>query len=176
MDEAQKLYWDTYFENFSTEKLLEQYSSPIRAYKDDLIEGVILDIGCGQSAVLLDFFDSDRKIIAIDEEQFQLDYLKNRVETLENANIENWTFKQMKFQDNDLPNEEYALVILSNFLHFFTLDKCNNLVIKISELCKEGTLIYVIVHSTKFYRNDPSNPKNNDCLLYTSNSFCKIPE
>lgn len=84
MDSSMKLYWSLYFENFSTQKLIEG-NCLIKSYKYDLIHGPIIDIGCGQSKDLLAFINSDRQIFAVDNEQLQLDYLKQRV--LEKKNL-----------------------------------------------------------------------------------------
>ena len=65
------------------------------------------------------------------------------------------------FSKDGLPDTTYSLIILSNLLHFFRLSKC----IKIGELIKQkistGTLVYIAVHSDKYFMNNPSDPNNN---------------
>lgn len=119
-----KIYWELYYTNFPVDKILRQTHNPIREYEVELIEGAIIDIGCGQSSFLLDFINTDREIIAIDSEQIQLDFLRDRVKSQKNAKLENWTFQCSNFPVDKLPEKEYSLIIFSNILHFFTLGEC----------------------------------------------------
>lgn len=80
MDKSMKVYWQVVFEKQSNTEILRQLSNPIRQYESDMIDGAIIDIGCGQSPFLLDFLNSNRELIAIENEQIQLDYLRKRVE------------------------------------------------------------------------------------------------
>lgn len=162
MDNSMKIYWELYFNNFPVDKILRQTNNPIREYEDELIEGAIMDIGCGQSSFLLDFAHSDREIIAIDNEQLQLDYLMERVKSYKSANIENWSFNLLNFPNDKLPNKEYSLIIFSNILHFFSLIECIEIGKIVNAICQKGTLIYAGVHSHKFYANNPKDPNNND--------------
>lgn len=162
MDNSMKIYWELYFNNFPVDKILRQITNPIREYEDELIEGAIIDIGCGQSSFLLDFAHTDREIIAIDNEPLQLDYLKDRVRSYERATFDNWTFQVSNFPIDKLPDKEYSLVVFSNILHFFSLTECIEIGKIVNEICKKGTLIYIGVHSHKFYANNPKDPNNND--------------
>ena len=162
MDDSLKIFWQLYFEKVSNKTLLRQLHNPIREYENELIEGAIVDIGCGQSHFLVDFASTEKDIIAIDNEQFQLNYLKARLEQQNPEKKEKWSFLNQTFPKDGLPDRKYSLIILSDILHFFSLGEC----IKIGELIKRkssaGTLIYVRVHSHKYYMNDPQDPNNND--------------
>ena len=157
-----KLYWELFFEKFSNKEILRQLNNPIREYEEEMIDGAIVDVGCGQSSFLLDFASTRRELIAIDSEQFQLDFLRKRVENEELANIDNWKFYNQNFPQTGLPNKEYSLIIFSNLLHFFTLDECVEIGKLVSQKSISGTFIYVGVHSDKHYANNPENPNNND--------------
>lgn len=162
MDDSMQIQAELYFKKFSVDEILKQLNShPIKKYEDELIEGSIIDIGCGQSAFLLDFIQTDRKIIAIDKEQLQLDYLKSRVKNQKGAKLENWTFQLSNFPVDKLPDEEYSLIIMSNILHFFTLEKCIEIGKIVEEHSQKGTMIYTAVHSLKHYVNDLENPEKN---------------
>ena len=100
-----KVYWELYFKNFSNEKIVEQTMNPIRGYEDELIDGAIIDIGCGQSPFLLDFAWMDREIIAVDNEQIQLDFLKQRAQKLEDCNIHDWSFCSLEYPTEDIPDK-----------------------------------------------------------------------
>lgn len=162
MDESMSLYWELYNKTVSNEKLLREQVSPLRLYESDFVEGAIIDIGCGQSDILLDYTNSARKIVAIDNEQSQLDMLKCRAEKIKGVDINNWSFTNLDILKDNLPKDNYSVIVLSNILHFFTLNECSNIERKIYELGKKGTLIYIVVHSEKYYNNNPENPNNNE--------------
>jgi ubiquinone/menaquinone biosynthesis C-methylase UbiE len=162
MNEANRIYWELYFKNFSNDEIIRQTNNPIREYEDEMIEGPIIDIGCGQSSFLLEFSGSDREIIAVDNEQFQLDFLKKRVAKQDNSKINNWSFNLLNFPNDELPDKKYSLVIFSNFLHFFTLNDCIEIEDIILDKTVKGTFIYVCVHSYKHYKNKPENLANSD--------------
>lgn len=157
-----KLYWKLFFEKRSNTQILREFNNPLREYEGELIEGAIIDIGCGQSSFLLDFASSDRELIAIDEEQFQLDFLRKRVEAERSAKIQNWKFYSHKFSGKDLPNKTYSLIIMSDLLHFFSLEKCKVIGNLISKKSTKGTLVYVRVHSDNYYANNPEDPGNSE--------------
>lgn len=162
MDNSMKLYSELYFDAFPNAKMIQQTANPVREYEDELIEGPIIDIGCGQSSYLLEFINSDREIYAIDNEQLQLDYLKKRVIQEDKAKLNKWHFKNINFPDDPLPNKKYSLIILSNILHFFTLEQGREIGKKLVEFTKKGSMIFIGVHSKKYYMNDPKNPNNNE--------------
>jgi hypothetical protein len=160
MDSSMKLYWSLYFENISTQKLIEG-NCLIKSYKHDLIQGPIIDIGCGQSKELLAFIKSDRQIFAVDSEQLQLDYLEKRVLEKKNS-VDNWNFFNLNIGVDEIPLEKYALIVCSNLLHFFSIESCISLVKSWYKNIVQGTLIYVEVHSEKHPSNNPNNPDNNE--------------
>lgn len=157
MDDFMKIYWKLYFQEFSNEEIIKQTHNPIREYENELIDGAIIDIGCGQSPFLLEFSEYDREIFAVDNEQFQLDLLRQRVLKQKNAKIEKWNFTLLNFPQEEIPKKNYSLIILSNFLHFFPLQECIEIGNKIFSYTKKGSLVYVGVHSYKHHNNNPSN-------------------
>lgn len=162
MDDSMKLYWELYFKNFPNDKIISQITNPIREYEDELIDGAIIDIGCGQSPILLDFSWMDREIIAVDNEQSQLNFLKQRALKIEDCNIDNWKFCLLEYPKEDIPDKIYSLIIFADFLHFFSLKECIGIAEYIQKNTAKGTLIYVRVHSHKYYKNNPNDPNNND--------------
>lgn len=102
-----------------------------------------------------------RKLIAIDNEEFQLDYLKKRVESA-GFDINNWKFLNQNFPQDELPDTTFSLMIFSNILHFYSLDECVQIGGLILNKARSGTLIYVVVHSSNYYKNDPDDPDNHD--------------
>ena len=157
-----KLYWETYFEILSTDQVIRYTSNPLREYEDEFIDGAIIDIGCGQSNILLEYSNSERTLYAIDNEQLQLDLLKQRAEPISNCGLKNWRFIRSEFPGDELPMENYSVIILANLLHFFLLDECRDLEELFLKISQKGTLIYIQVHSHRYYANDPEDPDNND--------------
>jgi SAM-dependent methyltransferase len=176
MDNSMKIYWQLFFENFSNSMLIRQLNNPIREYENELVDGAIIDIGCGQSPFLLDFASTPKEIIAIDNEQFQLDYLKKRIENEDLAKLENWNFLLYNFPNDGLPDKKYSLMILSNILHFYSLNDCIEIGQLIAQKSSIGTLVYVGVHSDKFYANNPKDPNNNEYFkhYFTINDLEKV--
>ncbi|MBL0145419.1 MAG: class I SAM-dependent methyltransferase [Chitinophagaceae bacterium] len=158
MDESIKCLNQVTFDEHSNDYLLRHAATPLRKYEEEFIEGPIIEIGCGQSALLLDYANTDREIYAIDNDQFQLDLLKKRVEKLEKKKIENWKFLNLTFPEDIIPSNHYSVIILSNILHFFNFKKNVEIGKIIDGLAMPGTLIYIAVHSTKFYGNNSSDP------------------
>lgn len=176
MLEEMKLHAKLYAERVSNSAILRHLHNPLREYEEEMIEGAIVDIGCGQSPFLLDFANTGRKLIAIDNEQIQLDYLKARVEQLDNADMATWQFCNQDFPKHDLPDLKYSLIIFSNFLHFFSLDECIEIGKLVCKKSSKGTLIYVSVHSDKFYANKPADADNNSYFrhYFTSSDLNQV--
>lgn len=155
-----RLYWEAYSETFTIEDLIRGMYNPLRDYEDEFIDGAIVDIGCGQTTFLFDYLNTNRKLIGIDNDQFQLDQLKNRLDTFQNtsANIELLNFTLLT---DALPLETYSVVFLANILHFFDFEQCRKILSQLKMNLVPGSFIYVCCHSDKYYMNDPSNPENN---------------
>lgn len=140
--------------------LLNQLDNPIRYFDDELIDGPILELGCGQSPFILEYCQTGREIFAVDNDQYQLDELKSRL--LELNNESNVHFIQSTILKDELPVNKYSLVIMSNILHFFSLSDCSILIDKLTSHTVRGTLIYTLCHSTTHPNNDPLNSDNNE--------------
>lgn len=155
-----RLYWEAYSENFTTDDLIKVLHNPLRDYENEFVDGAIVDIGCGQTTFLFDYINTNRKLIGIDNDQYQLDFLKNRLGALPitNANIE---LLNLTLLSDNLPTEPYSVVFLANILHFFNLVQCQEIISQLKLNLASGSFIYVWAHSDKYYRNDPSDPENN---------------
>ena len=156
-----RLYWEAYSETFTTDDLIRGLHNPLRDYENEFVDGAIVDIGCGQTTFLFDYITTNRKLIGIDNEQFQLDQLKNRLDalTIAGPNIE---LLNLTLLNDSLPPETYSVVFLANILHFFNLVQCQNIITQLKLNLVSGSFIYVWVHSDKYYANDPDNPENNE--------------
>jgi SAM-dependent methyltransferase len=161
MDIQMRLYWEAYSEDFTTDDLIRTLHNPMRDYESDFVDGAIVDIGCGQTTFLFEYINSGRKLIGIDNDQYQLDFLKKRITSLsqENKNIE---LHNLTLLRDSLPKETYSVVFLANILHFFSLQQCKKILSQIRINLVSGSFVYVWTHSDKYYMNDPSNPENND--------------
>ena len=137
--------------------IIQRSFNPLRDYEDEFIDGPIIDIGCGQSNFLLEYTSTGRVLFAVDKERYQLDALKERAVHQDN-NIENWNFINITFPEEPIPSNKYAIIILSNILHFFTLEKCHEIIEMLMSFMEPGTLVYLCVHSDKSYLNDPTFP------------------
>lgn len=156
-----QLYWEAYFEVFTTDDLIRGLQNPLRDYENEFINGAIVDIGCGQTTFLFDYINTNRNLIGIDNDQYQLDLLKSRLDALPNARGR-MEMLNLNLISDDLPSETYSVVFLANILHFFNLAQCRTLITQLKLNLVKGSFIFVRVHSDKYYANDPSNPENNE--------------
>jgi len=161
MDEQMRLASETTFELFDTDLFLRHSYTPLRDFEDEMIEGPMLDIGCGQTTILLDYVTSNRKLFALDNDEFQLTLLKQRIEQLKQEKG-NWEFLNLNFPNDPIPKNNYSAIILSNILHFFSLEECIKIEGIIDSISVANTLIYVSVHSSRYYANNPEDPENNE--------------
>jgi SAM-dependent methyltransferase len=118
MDIQMRLYWEAYSENFTTDDLIRGLHNPVRDYESEFVDGAIVDIGCGQTTFLFDYISTSRKLIGIDNDQYQLDLLKKRIDALPNKDI-NLELLNLTLLTDPLPSETYSVVFLANILHFF---------------------------------------------------------
>lgn len=156
-----RLYWEAYYETFTTDEIIRILHNPLKDYEGEFVDGAIVDIGCGQTTFLLDYIATNRKLIGIDNDQFQLDLLRKRLDALPNivAGIE---LLNLNLQSETLPSDKYSVVFLANILHFFGLVQCQKIITKLKLNLVSGSFVYVCVHSDKYYCNDPANPENNE--------------
>lgn len=156
-----RLYWDAYSEVFTTDDLIRGLHNPLRDYQDEFVNGAIVDIGCGQTTFLFDYISTNRRLLGIDNDQYQLDFLKNRLDALPitGANIQLLNLTLLR---DNLPSETYSVVFLANILHFFNLTQCKDIISQLKPNLVSGSFLYVWAHSDKYYRNDPTNPENHE--------------
>lgn len=161
MDIQMRLYWEAYSETFTTDDLIRVLHNPLRDYENEFVDGTIVDIGCGQTTFLFDYINTNRKLIGIDNDQHQLELLKNRLNALPitDAKIE---LLNLSLLNDTLPSETYSVVFLANIFHFFNLAQCQNIITQLTLNLVSGSFIYICVHSDKYYANDPSNPENHE--------------
>jgi len=153
MTEEMRLLWELRKEKYSTKELLELHENPLNLYKEESIEGPIIDIGCGQSTYVLEYYKKSKKVYAIDSDDFQLNSLKERADDIKTAESGEIIYINGIFPAHKLPNEIFSIVVLSNFLHFFSLKNCHKIIDKISSHTTAGSLILTQVHSSDHYVN-----------------------
>ena len=156
-----QLYWEAYSEIYSTNDLIREIQNPLRFFEAEFVDGAIVDIGCGQTTFLFDYLNSPKKLIGIDNDQYQLDLLKNRLGVISqtNADIE---LLNLSLMSDPLPAETYSVVFLANIMHFFNFPQCLEIVAQVKSNLSPGSFVFVWAHSDKYYKNDPGNPDNNE--------------
>lgn len=159
MDDSQKLGNKLRFERAVKEGVVRDKSNPIWDYEDLLPDGPILDIGCGQSDVLLGFAATDRTLMALDAEPLQLQWLEQLAKLQPGARLENWHFLTGFFPQTTLPAHQYALISFSNLLHFLPLEECIDAIAGLAPCMMSGTQLYVRVHSNSHAQNQVDDPE-----------------
>lgn len=131
----------------------------LRKFEEEFIEGPIIELGCGQSSFLVEFSKTGKEIFAIDNEDFQLDLLKKRIESYAGKDAGKLHLLNITIPEKEIPKEIFSLVIASDFLHFFSMDECKNIISQIISRTQKGSLIYVQAHSKSHSYSDSPNPE-----------------
>ena len=164
-----QLYWKAFEQLVSTDHILENDLNPIYHFEDQLVDGAIFDIGCGQTSPLIRYAEiTERRLIGMDNEASQLVKLRSRMAEIAGADNKEWELITGDLKHSQLPNGPYAMVVMYNILHFFSLNECKELIAKIDQHLITGSLISICVHSTKHPANNPPNP---DALNYFKHFF-----
>jgi SAM-dependent methyltransferase len=158
MDASQTLKNKLLFEKASAEGVVRDRHNPIWDYADTLLDGPIIDIGCGQSDILLGFAATNRTLIAFDTEPLQLEWLKQLAQLQVGVKLENWHFLVGSFPSTPLPAHQYALISFSNLLHFLPWEECITAIADLASYVVPGTQLYVRVHSDRHVQNQVDDP------------------
>lgn len=151
MTDDMKLYWKLFSEWFPNEKILSGFYNPLKEYYLES-NGKIIDIGCGQSTYLLDFVNSDFELFAVDTDEMQLNFLRDRIEKL------GYEENRINYSSQEFPSENFKSItftgiIVSNLLHFFSKPDACDFISNLKKYSKTGTLILITVHSTEHLSN-----------------------
>jgi len=157
MDETLQIYWKLYNQMFSNEMMIHKSHNLLRNYEEEFIEGPILELGSGQSSFLVEFSKTGKDIFAVDNEEFQLDFLKSRIESYAGKEAGKLHLLNITIPEKEIPQEIFSVVIASDFLHFFSLDDCRDIIFQIISRTQKGSLIYVRVHSESHSYNDSTD-------------------
>lgn len=151
MDESLRIYWELYYELCSNELMIHKSHNPLRNFEKEFIDGPILELGCGQSSFLVEFSKTSKEIFAVDNEDFQLSFLKKRIELYAGKDAGKLHLLNITIPEKEIPNEIFSLIILSDFLHFFTIEDCRKIINQIISRTRKGSLIYIKVHSKSHF-------------------------
>lgn len=158
MDETLKIYWKLYNEIFSNELMIHKTHNLLRNFEEEFIEGPILELGCGQSNFLVEFSKTGKEIFAVDNEEFQLDLLKKRIESYAGKDAVKLHLLNITIPEKEIPKEIFSLVIVSDFLHFFSINDCKKIISQIISRTQKASLVYVRVHSKSHSYSDSLDP------------------
>jgi len=159
MEETLKIYWTLYSEFYSNEMMIRKNHNPLREYEDEFIDGPILEVGCGQSSFLLEFSKSGKEIYAVDNDNLQLDILNKRITAYSSPDPDTVHLLNLTIPTDKLPEKKFSIVIMSDFLHFFSLRDATVFMDEIITRTTKGSLVYVRVHSKKHSYNNPLTPE-----------------
>lgn len=157
MDDTLRIYWELYNELVPNELMIHKSTNLLRNFEEEFIEGPILELGCGQSNFLVEYSKTKREIFAVDNEEFQLNLLKKRIESYAGKNAENLHLLNLTIPEDEIPQGLFSLVIASDFLHFFSMTESKNIIAQITSRTQKGSLIYVKVHSKSHSYSDSPN-------------------
>jgi SAM-dependent methyltransferase len=130
----------------------------LRNFEEEFIEGPILELGCGQSNFLVEFSKTGKEIFAVDNEEFQLNFLKKRIESYAGNDAGKLHLLNITIPEKEIPQGIFSLVIASDFLHFFSIDDCKIIISQIISRTQKGSFIYVRVHSQSHSYSNSKDP------------------
>lgn len=159
MDETLQIYWKLYYEMFSNELMIHKSHNLLRDFEEEFIEGPILELGCGQSNFLVEFSKTGKEIFAVDNEEFQLDLIKKRIESYSGKDAGKLHLLNITIPEKEIPQEIFSLVIASDFLHFFSINECENIISQIIARTQKGSLVYIRVHSKSHSYSNSQDPE-----------------
>lgn len=162
MDESLQVYWELYYEKCSNELMIQSSTNLLRKFKEQFVDGPMLDLGCGQSNFLVEFSRNGKDIYAVDNEDFQLQFLKKRIESYAGKDAGKLYLLNRMIPQQEIPNEVFSVVIASDFLHFFTLQDCRKIIDQLISRTKSGSLVYVKVHSKSHHYYESQDPGMHD--------------
>ena len=149
--ERQKIYWKLYEESYTNDEILKNFANLMDVYHPQK-KGKIIDIGCGQSQYLIDFYkNSEHELYAVDDEPIQIDALKRRIEKIKSNSL-------IKFSTNKFPSPEFSEVIfsgviISNLLHFMELNQSKAFIENIEKQISKDSILLLTTHSWKHSSN-----------------------
>ncbi len=158
MEETLRMYWELYNELCPNELMIHKSHNPLRNFEEEFIEGPMLELGCGQSSFLVEYSKTGKEIFAIDNEDLQLNLLKKRIESYAGKQAGKLHLLNITIPKKEIPKEIFSIVIMSDFLHFFSMDDCIKINKQIVSRTQKGSLIYIKVHSKShayFKSSDP---------------------
>jgi SAM-dependent methyltransferase len=146
--------WEARTGHLSKDDLVQSaLVSEIRIYENELPKGAVLDIGAGLGREAIYFSSRGRKVYAVDKEKYFLNRIKaiskNKIETI-----------QSKMPRGFLPKDNFALVILSNILHFLSHSESISVCKKVAKLMGSGSYALIRVHSKKHPYSNINHEKN----------------
>lgn len=176
MEDTLRIYWELYNEIFSNELMIHKSPNLLRDFEEEFIEGPILELGCGQSNFLVEFSKTGKEIFAIDNEEFQLNLLKQRIESYAGKDAVKLHLLNITIPEKEIPQEIFSLVIASDFLHFFSINECKNIISQVISRTQKSSLIYVKVHSQSHSYSDSSDPKVHEYFkhFFTENDLTEL--
>jgi SAM-dependent methyltransferase len=176
MDETLRIYWELYNEIYPNELMIHKSHNLLRSFEEEFIEGPILELGCGQSNFLVEFSKTGKEIFAIDNEEFQLNLLKKRIESYAGNDVGKLHLLNITIPEKEIPQEIFSLVIASDFLHFFSINECKNIISQIISRTQKSSLIYVRVHSKLHSYSDSPDPEMHEYFkhFFTENDLKEL--
>lgn len=153
-----ELYYEAAAKIYSTQDILDSYKvSPLSLFDNQLIEGPVLDVGCGPASMLLCFSSSGRDLYAVDNGESALTALRRRVDEVPDADLTKWHFMKSDVLHDQVPEGEFALISMINLLHFFSDAEREEILAKIHQRTRPGSMVCVTVNSDKHSANSAGN-------------------
>lgn len=141
-------------ENVATEEML--HSRLLDPFVFESIQGKVLDLGYGMGGDIAYFLNKNCQVIGIDKDLNCSIRLTKRLKRDMPIAINNLSLITDEITPELIPDEKFAVILLSNILHFFELHVSQNIISKCINNLMPGGLILIVVHS--IYHPDFKKP------------------
>jgi len=140
-----KVIADITFAIYSDHELISENMNPFMLYEEEF-QGNLLDIGCGQSPVILEMLHTPLNFHAIDPDKKQIEYLIERIERL-SPGREIHTYKE-PFKSGLFPEVRFNYIVMSNLLHLkIQMPHLEEFINDVEQIMAAGARVLVIVHA-----------------------------
>ncbi|HEY0977505.1 MAG TPA: class I SAM-dependent methyltransferase [Flavobacteriales bacterium] len=161
MSEVDSTEWDTYHQvhesHYTTESLVCEVDDPFREYLPAPSNQRLLDIGCGQSSLVLKYAGLGSHATGRDVNQTALNCLRRRLISLGQEANGRVTLQEGLFPKFRPSEMNFTLAVVKDVLHFYTDSEQSDILGKLDEHLVQGSYIFIKCRSEKhFVAIDPS--------------------
>lgn len=155
MSQEDSREWDTYHKvyesHYATEWLISEVDDPFSEHLSATSDQRLLDIGCGQSSLVLKYAGLGSHVTGMDVNQTALSCLRRRLISLGQKANERVVLQEGLFPEFRPSEVNFTLAVIKDVLHFYTAFEQIDILEKLDEHLARGSYIFIKCHSDKHF-------------------------